>query len=231
MRQRRRQLALDLREACGWGGRREGAGRPPGIRPRIRHRSRDPFPGRYPCMVTLKARPGLPALRNAALVRELERTFRAARERGAFRLIHYSLQHDHIHLIVEANGREALARGMKAIAARFARAVNRVFHRGGRVLADRYHLCVLRSPREVRARLAYVLLNHRKHARHAPRAALGDPASSGRWFDGWSTSPCPRARANAQRDPPVAPPRTWLLRLGWRRHGLIDPREVPGRRR
>jgi hypothetical protein len=119
---------------------------------------------------------------------------------------------------------------MRSLAARVARAVNRVFERTGRVLADRYHLRVLRTPREVRAALAYVLLNARKHARRPPRTAACDPASSGTWFDGW------QARAQVDSGPvdrsgtPVAPPRTWLLRLGWRRHGLIEPSEVPGGR-
>jgi hypothetical protein len=116
---------------------------------------------------------------------------------------------------------------MKSIGARFARAVNRVFRRAGRVMADRCHVHVLRTPSEVRNAIAYVLLNARRHLAkkgRAPATAGVDPASSGRWFSGWrSSSPRPR-------DPPaVAAPRTWLLRFGWRRKGLIDLTEVPGR--
>ena len=59
---------------------------------------------------------------------------------GPFRVVHYSLQGNHAHFIVEAAGREALGRGMKSLGARLARAVNRVFERSGRVLEDRYHL-------------------------------------------------------------------------------------------
>ncbi len=73
---------------------------------------------------------------------------------------------------------------MKSVTARLARAVNRVFGRAGPVLADRYHARPLRTPREVRNALRSVLLNGRKHARRA-RGARIDPASSGRWFDGW----------------------------------------------
>jgi putative transposase len=100
------------------------------------------------------------------------------------------------------------------------------------VLDGRYHHRSLRTPREVRRALAYVLLNARRHLakrRHAARAAgaVLDPASSARWFDGWRAS----ARA-AQPEPGSAPevarPRTWMLRVGWRRHGLVDPAEVPG---
>jgi hypothetical protein len=133
-------------------------------------------------------------------------------------------------MIVEAASAFDLACGLKAIAARFARGVNRVFHRAGRVLADRCHVHVLRSPREVRNALAYVLLNARhhlaKHGRRPPADGRIDPASSGRWFAGWRTG------APASHDPPaVAAPRTWLLSIGWHRRGLIDTAEVPGIRR
>jgi REP element-mobilizing transposase RayT len=163
------------------------------------------------------------------LVRELERSFAAACERGRFRLVHYSIQADHVHLIVEAEGKRELACGMKSIAARVARAANRIFARCGPVLADRYHLHVLRTPREVRNALAYVLLNARRHLAKAGRSVRGaariDPASSGAWFAGWI-----RGVLTPQRSEPcpVAEPCSWLLRVGWLRNGLIDPLEVPG---
>lgn len=145
------------------GGRRPGAGRKPGPNPRLRHRSRESV-ARFPCHVTLRVRDGIPSLRTVSAVREIERTFAAANDRTGFRLIHYSLQGNHAHLIVEADGADALGRGMKAIGARLARAVNRIFRRVGPVLADRYHVRALRTPREVRNALAYVLLNARRHA-------------------------------------------------------------------
>lgn len=218
-----RQQALQLRYS-GWGGRRDGAGRKPGPDPRIPHLRRESFPRRVPCHVTLKVREDVPTLRSRALVREMERSLSESSERGDFRVIHYSLQRDHVHMIVEATGRDALGRGMKSIAARLARAVNRVFSRRGPVLADRYHSRPLRTPREVRAALRYVLLNSRKHRR--PRRKVHadvDPASSGRWFKGW------KRPVAAAEDPPIVPqPHTWLVRAGWRRHGLLDPDEVPG---
>jgi len=138
-----------------------------------------------------------------------------------------------MHLLVESAGKEALGRGMKAISARVARAAQRAFRLEGPVLHGRYHLRILRTPREVRNALAYVLLNARKHWRErhgsAPPEQL-DAASSGRWFDGWRRLP-------GTREPPsgapsfreVAAARTWLLSKGWKRHGLVDPAEVPGR--
>jgi REP element-mobilizing transposase RayT len=167
-------------------------------------------------------------LRKARLVGEWRRSLREACERGRFRVVHYSLQRDHAHLLVEAASARDLASGMKSIGARLARAINRVFHRRGSVLADRYHLRVLRTPREVRNALAYVLLNVRKHWRErhgAPPPVRLDEASSGGWFDGW------RGGAVSRAPPPGgagARPRSRRLSLGWRRHGLVDAREVPG---
>ena len=139
--------------------------------------------------------------------------------------MHYSLQGNHAHPIVEAKGRDALGRGMKAICARLARAVNRVFERRGPVFADRYHVRMLRTPREVRNAISYVLLNARRHAARAGRTlsrAFGiDPASSGRWFDGWRN-----AIEVAGAFPPVAPPRGWLLAVGWRKYGLLALEEI-----
>jgi REP element-mobilizing transposase RayT len=229
MARRVRQLDLDLRELPRWGGRRAGAGRKCGPSPRHDHRARAALARCHPCHVTLKVRRGLPSLRSVRLVRELERSFAAACDRGRFRLVQYSIQSDHLHAIVEATSARDLACGMKSLGSRLARAVNRVFRRRGPVLADRYHRHALRTPREVRNALAYVLLNARHHlaktGRALSRAAVVDPASSGRWFSGWNRRFHP---APSSLPPPVAAPHTWLLRVGWRRHGLIDPAEVPG---
>ena len=224
-----RQLALDLRAPPRWGGLREGAGRPPGPSPRDPHRRRAPLAARFPCHVTVRIRRDIPSLRKVGLVREWKRRLRECCNRGHFRVVPYSLQRDHAHLLVEAASARDLACGMKSIGARLARAVNRVFRRRGPVFADRYHLRVLKTPREVRNALAYLLLNARKHWRErhggAPPERL-DEASSGRWFEGWRRAP--GSREPPRKTPEVTSPRTWLLAIGWRRHGLVDPAEVPG---
>jgi REP element-mobilizing transposase RayT len=190
----------------------------------VPHFRRAGFSAHTPCHVTLRVRRGTPSLRDGRVVREVERSFRIACERESFRVVQYSLQRDHVHLLVEAQGPAALARGMKSIGARLARAVHRAFHRRGPVLADRFHHRALRTPREVRNALAYVLLNVRKHSA-ARRGTDVDPASSGRWFSGWT-----RTVATPVDAPAVATARTWLLRVGWWRHGRIDAGETPGRR-
>ena len=229
---RPKQLSFtDYRKYAGRGGPRPRSGRPRGPRPRVWHRERERIPDWCPVHVTLRVREGLPSLRTVALVREFQRSLGVASERGSFRVAHYSLQEDHAHLIVEAHGKEALASGMKSIAARLAKAANRVFGRSGPVLDGRYHHRLLRTPREVRRALAYVLLNARRHlAKRRAVSRVGaalDPASSARWFDGWRSKTAGRGQA-AHGSPEVARPRTWLLRIGWRRHGPIDPSEVPG---
>jgi REP element-mobilizing transposase RayT len=184
--------------------------------------------------VTLRVRDDVPSLRTVPIVQEIERTFAIGRARKGFRLVHYSLQGNHAHLIVEARSRETLSRGMNSIAARLARAVNRVARRPGRVLADRYHLRVLRTPREVHNALRYVLLNARRHVATTGAKGLAtvglDPASSSRWFEGWKyrVPGATEVRAAPDQRRPVARAKTWLLAVGWRRHGLLDPADVPG---
>jgi hypothetical protein len=184
--------------------------------------------------VTLRVRPEVGSLRSLAVVGAVEEAFRRMRGRETFRLVHYSLQGNHLHAVVEAADRDALGRGMKALGIRFAKAVNRGLRRTGPVVADRYHAVVLKTPAQVRDALRYVLLNARRHAaqgrkgeRNGLKAVRLDPASSARWFDGWSWRP------REEREPPATPPptsepRTWLLAVGWRRRGLIDPSDVPG---
>jgi hypothetical protein len=114
---------------------------------------------------------------------------------------------------------------MKSVTARLRRSAERVFGWRGALLGDRYHLRILRTPHEVRHAVAYVLLNARRHRTGRRVSWTVDPASSGRWFDGWRRVLAPETHAGPRA---VAPPRTWLLRAGWRRWGRVDPAEVPG---
>jgi len=173
--------------------------------------------------VTLRARADVTYLRLGDASAAMERALSRA-NKDWFRIVAYSVQTDHVHLIVEADSRLALIRGVQGLAVRCAKAVNRALGRKGAVWDHRYHARRLKSPREVRAAFVYVLLNFRKHLGAAPGI---DPRSSGPWFDGWS---CPAKPPPGP--PPVAPARTWLARVGWRRGGgLIDPAEWPPLRR
>lgn len=223
------QLPLSFRQH---GGRRPGAGRKPGPgRRNVRHRARAKLASRFPVLVTLRAERGVGNLRRKRAFRPVQRAFgdvAAAADGGApFRVVHYSVQKDHIHLLVEAKDRSALSRGMQGLGIRVAKALNRALGRRGRVWADRYHDRILRTPREVRHALAYTLQNARKHGVAPPRAPRRwvDPCSSAPWFDGWRGPIVlpPTDAPSPATGPPVASPRTWLLRVGWRRHGLLVP--------
>ena len=202
-------------ELLGWrrrGGSRERAGRErtSSLAP---HRSRKRFRNGV-CHVTLRLRAGLPSLRSTRVVRSIERTFARGCERGDFRLAQYSVQRNHVHLIVEAADANALGRGVRALAIRIARR--------GSVIGDRYHSRVLRTPLEVRNALRYVLLNARKHFGASARRAEPDSASSGPWFECWAEpiGPPPLPK-------PVASARTWLLSTGWRKYPRISLLETP----
>ena len=206
------------------GGARRGAGRKPkGDVALVSHARRAVVCERTPVLVTAKLASGLPNLRRGAARTIAWRALAAAKARFDVRVIHFSLQANHLHAIVEARDERALGRAMKGLCVRIACALNRALERQGRVFADRYHARALRTPREVRYALAYTLLNARKHGARA----LGiDPCSSGAAFDGWRER---GARALASIvSPPVAVARSWLLRIGWRRHGLIGVADLPG---
>jgi len=214
------------------GGPRPGAGRPAGKGSEVPHLKRPFFKEAEPAHVTIRIRKGISSLRVKKVIRAFRSSLRQVLARDDFRLVVYSIQRNHVHLIVEAADNEAMASGMKAIASRLARVVNRVFKRSGIVLDGRYHMRALTTPREVRNALAYVLLNIRKHYRerngHAPPVRI-DPASSGRWFDGWLWDAPTDSLGPDLREVSLA--KSWLLRIGWRRIGLIDPAEVPGGRK
>ncbi len=204
-----------------WGGRRPGAGRKPSGRALgIPHRARPVHLARHPVHVTLRARRAVGSL-CARRVFPVVRAALAAASSPAFRLVHFSVQAHHVHLLVEARDAAALSRGMRGLTIRLARATNRARGRRGPVWADRYHARALTTPREVRHALVYILMAYKKHR---PDSRGIDPYSSGRWFDGWrGRPPVPLADGPA----PVAAPRTWLARDGWRRYGLIGLDERP----
>lgn len=130
--------------------------------------------------------------------------------------MHFSVQADHVHLPVEADGIAALARGVQGLSIRLAKAINRVLGRRGRIWADRFHARALRTPREVRNGLVYVLMNGRKHG--VSKYGL-DPCSSALWVEAWrqdETTPTPVVRA-----------RSWLLSVGWQRGGQIGQDAAP----
>lgn len=224
---RRGQLSLKLRDRCGHGGRRPGAGRKPtGSRTGVSHHGRPLADCRFPVHVTLRALDHVWNLRSRRSFRVVEAALTAMLRWRDFHVVHFSVQGNHLHFLVEADDNRALAEGMQGLSVRLAKGLNRLMGRHGKVFADRYHAHVLRTPSEVRRALSYVLLNARSHlARLGERPgqyAVFDAYSSAAWFDGWTT---PGAALPGPRL--TSPPRTWLLATGWRRHGRPSPLDVP----
>src|SRR5690606_3636905 len=124
---------------------------------------------------------------------------------------HYSIQWDHLHLILEPINEIVLTKAMRSLTVRLARALNRLWNRQGPIYSDRYHVHVLKCPTETRNALRYVLNNARKHCAHAAPGA--DPLSSGAAFRWWLDVDAAAARA----DPCVEEPTFWLLEKGWLR--------------
>ena len=215
------QLELRLRQRT-WGGARPGAGRKPGARPKVRHVARPSHRASHPVHVTVRARAGLPSFREEAIgsaVREaIAASGRSPILGRSFRVVQFSVQTNHVHLIVEAHDKESLSRGMRGLNTRLARAVNRVLGVHGRVWGERYHAHALRTPREVRNAIVYVLMNAKKHG---VRLSGIDRFSSAQWFDGFAH------RAPSSAEPPTVVARTWLGGVGWRTHGLIRVDERP----
>jgi REP element-mobilizing transposase RayT len=177
--------------------------------------------------VTLKVLPGVRNLRRGDCFRVLRKCFTLGKDKNGFRLVHFTVQSNHLHLICEAPDKRALARGMQGLAIRIARRLNSKLSRRGRLFAERYHARALKTPAEVRNALVYVLNNTRRHARGKIEARdWVDGCSSAAWFDGW------RGRLRepwmqAEGEAPVVPAATWLLGRGWRRRGLLGFDEAP----
>ena len=148
-----------------------------------------------------------------------------------FGVVQFSVQGNHLHMIVEAEDEQVLSRGMQGLQIRLAKRLNTLFGRRGKLFRERYHAQPLRSPKQVRGALAYVLNNRRRQlAASGKRLRTGylDPFSSAPHFQGWS--------GRTGTDPHLAgesvtvEPKTWLLRVGWKRHGPLQVDAIPGPR-
>lgn len=178
-------------------------------------------------LVTLKMQRDVWNLRARRTFELLLPALAAVMAKSGVRVVHYSVQRDHIHLIVETDNATALSRRVAGLCVRIARRLNALMKRTGKVFLDRFHERVLGTPRQVRSALRYVLLNARHHDQ-APRDRRWlDPYSSASAFDGWASDVVVSStRASPM---PIASPGTWLLKLGWRRGGPpIEPQDRPG---
>jgi REP element-mobilizing transposase RayT len=169
----------------------------------VPHLPREVFAARKAVHVTQRVQPGVGHLRRQGPAQVLLGALRDSADRFHARVVHYSIQGNHLHLILEVEGHRALSKAMHAMAIRMARRLNARLGRRGGVFADRFHSHVLQTRREIANAIRYVVGNYRHHAREYLPPHYRDPLAS-------------------RPDAPLARPRLWLLRDGWR----LEP---PGR--
>jgi putative transposase len=191
------------------------------------HVARPTHNERHPVLVTIRCVVAAPSLRSELVARTISTQITFAIRRGV-RVVHYTIQDNHLHLIVEASNKTELARGLQRVFSRIAFEVNRVAKRHGRLFRERHHREALTTPTHTRRALVYVLFNGRKHRLqkgHPMSDVLRwiDPCSTTAWFEGWSRDFAPtRSMLERTRAGPCAPaakPETWLARVGWLRGG------------
>jgi REP element-mobilizing transposase RayT len=234
------------------GGRRKNAGRKPnnGVHAGMPHEKRPRLTPSSPLHVTLRVLAIIKTLRDFDIYPAFQKATMSAARFGQnmadgewFRIVHLSIQSNHVHLLVEASSRAALARGMQSFQISAAKWINRAVskrsgkRRRGSVFADRYHAESIKSPLQARRALSYVLNNWRKHERDRTFTSSAwrvDPFSSGVSFTGWKDL-ADRGLARWRVPDGYVPltvlePTTWLLRVGWRKHGLVPCAEPPSAR-
>jgi REP element-mobilizing transposase RayT len=231
-----------MKRVTRWGGKRRGAGRKPknGHRAGPPHGRRKSFRASQPLHISFKVVERVGELRKMDLYAALRKATLTTAKREDMRIVHVSIQNSHVHLLVEAEGKTALALGMQGFKISAAKWINRaLWERGGsrgplckgQVFEDGYYLEVIESPRQARNALAYVLNNWRRHRedRGEDTYKLVDRFSTGIRFDGWK-----EREGQGRWDAPagyeeliVWEPRTWLLTTGWRKYGLISVYERP----
>ena len=221
------------------GGFRYGAGRKKSKELRFdpSHARRPELSFEHPVHVILRTDWRVPRLRQRRGYEAIRRVLLHCLGGDGFRVIHLSIQKNHIHLIVEAADKDALRRGMQRFAIRAARALNAAFEREGKVFPFRYTAKQIKSARYARNTISYVLNNWRRHREdfyENDADTLFDAFSSASSFTGW-TGDYQRKAARHKPPPdrdfeplPVSAPRTRLLKGAWEWHGLIDPFEMPG---
>ena len=175
----------------------------------------------HPVHVTIRRVALGPSFRTQLICGAIRRVIAAAKSKGV-RVLHYSVQENHLHLMVEAESAADLSNQMRTLFSRIAFTVNAVAQRRGRLFRDRHHRHALKTPREVRNALVYILFNDRKHrasdASVQNTAPTIDRCSSAYWMHDWSPSDKPpEGGVLPLEDAPTTKPKTWLASWGWHR--------------
>ena len=227
------QLTLDQArtpEPGKHGGWRPGAGRPkkPGA---VSHDTRPSERADIPQHVTLRIADSVPSLAREGLMKIIRRAIKQS-QKAEFKIHEFNVLGNHLHLITTAAHKDALSCGTAGLEVRLAFRLNSALSRSGKLFPDRYHARYLKTPREVRNAIRYVLLNRKHHAAEKKYARQWiDACSSAAWFDGWAQlvrGDEPWKRALLAMERPTEKATVWLLTPGWKRHGLLRFDERPG---
>jgi REP element-mobilizing transposase RayT len=216
----------DILKDIGHGGRRKGAGRPCKKDSLHRHKSREDFNPKHPLHINIKLEKGLPTLRAKASFKLVKQAILKARQKG-LRIIHFSVQSNHLHLLIESDGKEKLAQSMQSLCTSLAKSINSRLQRKGKVFKDRYHVHILKTLREVKHAMVYIFQNFAKHTKIPNR------------FDPYSTLICfkekvllglskvnthklfknesERELLKNQMQKLIDDPVTWHLNVGWKK--------------
>jgi REP element-mobilizing transposase RayT len=222
-RRRKGQLEIDLRARTKRGTLRKKLGRlVTGRRNDPRHRPRPELDPRHPVHVVLRVTREVRNLRTPHAYRAIRRAIATTHARCDYRIVHASIQSNHLHLLVEADDKRALTRGMQGFAISAARRLNRELRRErGDVFAYRYHATSIENPTQARNAISYIVNNWRRHGRHHHSVWRVDPYSSAHAVPGWNVPGHPGHL-------PVVRPTTWLLTDGYKRAAPIRPDDIPG---
>jgi putative transposase len=220
---KRKPQQLEFQKVNGWGGKRRGAGRP-NRSGTVSHMKRDKVDFKKPLSLTMKVKRGVPSLRQRMFLKGFKQSIQGARDYG-LHVVHYSLLHNHIHVIIEAKNNKALGAGIRSLAGRFGKFIRKNSEKRlkGSVFTGRYHMRALKTPTEMKNALEYVLLNQ---AKHSNRIEHMDHYSSADQFTEWQKLLGKRFKnliqdevedLAASPDLYLSPPRSWLCRQGWMR--------------
>jgi hypothetical protein len=149
-----KQMSLNLNRGT-WGGRRTKCGRKRIHSRGVSHRTRESVNSKRPLHVNFKYRV---SIRNKEVLKILKRALINSGAKG-LRILHYSVQSNHMHFILEADNNKILETGMRSLTVTIAKGIKK-----GKVQLERYHLHVLKTIRETKNAISYVLFNEQKHS-------------------------------------------------------------------
>ena len=185
---------------------------------------------RTPVHLAIRVRKKTWKLRAKRCFRIVRAALIAASRKLRFRIVHYAILGNHLHLIAEGDDTYAVSRAMRGLSIRIARRLNKLMGRRGKVIDERYMLRVLHDARAVFEATRYVLNNYRKHAvewDERPARDWIDPCSSARWFAHWAYQPARSRDPCPELERGIVEPLSEVWAEVWSPFGVIEPSFVP----